>query len=614
METESYSDAVNGGVVMGLSNDIAQALERRKHMLALIPLKGELPRSFISSIYKETRKARKKLILLAPMKDVPWIASVVRGEAAGTSDRNTVATFTSRDLKCHLDDSNNDTGDLLNHCVRKEKMDSCPYQSGFDLDIYREIRESGGSLLGDMTEDIKAKGMCPARLAVDLSTEAQAIVTDYSFVFSEGWDRLFQFMGRDTKDCILGICDPSALTDYLWERFTYSFDMNDLHIERWEVSGLSDEGKRSFRDVLEVLGSILENSDEKKPLERKVLVQKYRDLAASNGTSFGLGNLVEELKGSLARGRFETISGRKMVKDMYLFLKLWMKEHSSVARSVEITENGRRIVLSILDLHIMIKPILRSFPSVVLFGDTLYPQGLYTTLLGLDPEDTLNRSYISKEQMMGTRVIAMSNVDTSYNNRSELQWRNIVENLDRISATTPGTCLVVFPSYYIQEMVMESMKNTSFPTSVLLESRGMHKTEKRRILDEVKLGGNQLLLSVQGGYMARSVEDGTFKPDTIVMVGVHIPPPSPVSSQMKVHMQKRHGTNLGHLISVFLPAMTKVMRVVNSMAGEEGDRKNLVILMDRRYQDRKVLESLPRFYDIKLLSGGNDYDGGRYFN
>jgi hypothetical protein len=98
-----------------------------------------------------------------------------------------------------------------------------------------------------------------------------------------------------------------------------------------------------------------------------------------------------------------------------------------------------------------------------------------------------------------------------------------------------------------------------------------------------------------------------------MIIGMHIPPPTPRSGQLKVHMQKKHGTNLGHVISVLLPALTKVMKVVNTMASSPGEGKNLVILMDRRYQDSRVIESLPRFYDIKRLSGENDYHGERYF-
>ncbi len=160
---------------------------------------------------------------------------------------------------------------------------------------------------------------------------------------------------------------------------------------------------------------------------------------------------------------------------------------------------------------------------------------------------------------------------------------------------------------------MDAMVDSSFKCPVMEETRGMSRSEKDQKVEEVRLGGDMLVMCVQGRYISRSVENGRVRPDTIVMVGMHIPPPDPRSNQLKIHMQRKHGTDLGHVISVLLPALTRVMRVVNTMTESEGSSRNLVVLMDRRYQDARVLQSLPRFYDIKLLTGNNDYHGQRYF-
>ncbi|MEA3557695.1 MAG: helicase C-terminal domain-containing protein [Candidatus Thermoplasmatota archaeon] len=613
MEAESYSGSQDSSVPMGLGRDIAQALERKRHMLALIPMKGELPRTFITELYYESKRMNRKLILIGHRKDVGWMSAVIRSAEKETGGKERVASFTSRDLVCHLDGSGNDTGDLLNHCVRKDRIDDCIFQSGFDLDIYRQIRSSGGTLLAEMEQEIISKGMCPARLALDLASEAQTIVTDHPFVFSEGWDKIFEFMGQDPKNCILGICDPSSLIDHLRSRFSYSFDLREMDISSWDLGRISPVAEKGFEALLDVMKEIAECSDPKKPLERKWLIQEYGKRVDDAGISMRIGTLIDNIKEILDRGEFKTISGRRKVKDIYLFMKLWMEEHSSVARTLEDRREGRAIKLSILDLQLMIRPILQSFQSVVMFGDTLYPQGLYTALLGLTPESTYNRSYVSSDLMKRTTVISMANVDTSYKYRGEIQWNNIVRNLERIVSTSPGTCVAVLPSYFILEKVMGSMADHRMDVPVIAEERELQKSERRAMVEEARNGEKILVLAVQGGYVARAVEEGTLGPHTVVMVGVHIPPPSPVSDQLKVHLQKRHGTNLGHIISVFMPAMTKVMRMINSMADAKEKERNLVVLMDRRYQDRKVLDSLPRFYDIKRLSSEKDYDGERYF-
>jgi hypothetical protein len=60
-----------------------------------------------------------------------------------------------------------------------------------------------------------------------------------------------------------------------------------------------------------------------------------------------------------------------------------------------------------------------------------------------------------------------------------------------------------------------------------------------------------------------------------------------------------------------MPAITKVMKVVNGMYSDDLEKNNIVILMDRRYQDRRILECLPRFYDIKLLDGPKEFNGDK---
>ncbi|MBN1539824.1 MAG: hypothetical protein JW939_06740 [Candidatus Thermoplasmatota archaeon] len=613
MEAESIADSTANGAFMGVNGDIAHTLDRKKHMLALIPMGCELTCTFIHKICQEAVSRRKKLILLAAAERVPEIADMMRKEAGDLTSGGSMVSFVSRDLRCAMDGSENDPGDLLNHCVRRDRMDLCPYQTGFDLETYREVKMSGGSLLGENAEAIRSKGMCPARVAIDLATEAGIIVTDYGFVFSEGWGRIFEFMGQDPKETILVINDPPSLTQHLWERFRYSFNESDLDPDTWDLEGLDGPNRTALELILGCMKELLLTWDMTKPVERKSLIQLYRTRAQELNVEQGISGLMDDLKGLLDRGRFGRITDRKKVKDLSLFLKLWMKEHSSVARTVEEDRDTRYISLSLLDLQVMVRPILGSFSSVILFGDTLYPQELYTRLLGLRAEDTLNRSYMTHEHMERTSVVSFGNVETSYKNRDSSTWRTIVDNIIRVTSTTPGMVMAVFPSYFILESVMQELADRKFDRPVIEEARGMGRDDRKRVREELSLGGDLLITCVQKGFLSRSLVDGSIRPDTVIMVGMHIPPPTPRSNQLKVHMQKKHGMNLGHVISVLLPALTGVMEVVNSMAGAPGDGRNLVILMDRRYQDERVLQSLPRFYDIKVLSGENDYHGNRYF-
>ena len=117
MEAESMG--VNGanGALMGINGDIAHALDRKKHMLALVPMKGDISRTFLLKLHAEARSRRKKLIILAPRWDMDRISTVIREEEEDRGNGSDVVSFTSRDLRCNMDGSDTDPGDLLNHCI-----------------------------------------------------------------------------------------------------------------------------------------------------------------------------------------------------------------------------------------------------------------------------------------------------------------------------------------------------------------------------------------------------------------------------------------------------------------------------------------------------------------
>ena len=599
---------------MGMKGDIIQAMDRRMSLFALLSSKGQMARSFIGWTFIEARKKRKKPIFLAPFSDISWIHSSIVDARGIDKGREGIVSIGKGVLNCMGDASYMDTSDVLNHCFKKTTIEGCPYQSGFDLETYREAKRSGGSILVDSHEEMKEKGMCPARMALDLAAEAEAVVADYSFLITEDWKSVLKFLERDGQDCVLVVHDPASFIRFLRKKFTYSLDDKDLDINNWDITGLSEDEGNGLTTLLELLSDLSHRTDPKKQIERRLLIEGFRERADRKRVTTSLVNVIGAVKGLLTEGSFGTISERKRAKELYMMMKYWLGQYTAVSRVRRESEDGDSIELSLIDLSIFTSDLLSSFSSVMLIGDTLYPHTIYSYTLGVRSEKIMNRSYIDKNTIKGTSILTMGNVDISFKHRSESSYQRIVENLSRISETTPGLKMAIFPSYFLMEQVMSAMAEVGFKYPVVEEVRGMSREEKNGLLDEIKVGGDLMALIVQGGHLARSMEIGAISPDTVVIVGLHLTPPDPTTSQMKVHLQKKYGPNVGHIISVLMPAITKVMNVVNGMVSSDMDRNNIILLMDRRYHDRRILECLPRFYNIKLLEGSSDFDGSRFLD
>ncbi len=598
---------------MGMHSDISQSIEKRMDHLALVPSTGTMARSFVSRAYSEARRRRKKPIFLASSSDINWIQSALVEARGGDKGREGIASVGKGVMSCLDNDERIDPGDMINHCFRKGTINSCPFQSGFDLNVYREIRKSGGALLDDMGDELKESGMCPARTALDLVVEAEAVVAHYSFLFTEDWKGVMELLERDGSGCLLIVHDPSSLVEFLEKRFTYSFSIEDLSKENWILENLEEEEQEGLILLLELLQNLATKTDPKKQVERRLLIENYRSRAMEKHLP-QLTSITSALKRTLENGGPTSITVRRNIKDLYMFVKLWMGQYTGVSRARREDEDNDRLEVSLVDLSVIAQPVLQSFSSVIMLGDTLYPHSIYAYTLGMRSERIMNRTYIDRTTMKGTHVLSLGNVDISYKHRSEASYERITESLSRICETTPGLKIAVFPSYYIQGQVMSAMAENSFPYPVVEEVRGMTRDAKAQVLNEVKTGGELLALTVQGGSIVRAVEDGSLSPETVIMVGLHIPPPSPASNQKKLHLQKKYTPNIGHIITVLMPAMTSVMRMVNTLMSTDLDRRNMVVLLDRRFQDRRVLECLPRFYDVKLLSAPKEFDGSRILN
>ncbi|OYT45388.1 hypothetical protein B6U90_03410 [Thermoplasmatales archaeon ex4484_6] len=599
----------NGETLIGMRGDISQAIGGNMDLLAFLPPGREAGGKFISMVYSEARRKRKRSVFLAPDEDIPWIQSVIVETRGKENGREGIMALPDRLIRCQEEDVPVTISDLIHHCMQAGNINGCPLQSGFDLDLYRDIKSSGGNLIPDMEEELREKGMCPSRVAMDIAMESEVIVAGYGFLFNEDPDDTLSLIEKGGRELLLAVHDPSALLEYLSERFRYRWEAGEPCPALEDNDTLSEGERKGMEILVELFSRMAGVTDPKKQISRSLLVASFRERVEKAGLRITLSGLRAALRRALGEGRTSSVTERKNLKRIELMLGLWMDHYSGVSRVRRDTEEGNFLEVSLIDNQVICQPLMERFSSTILFGDTLYPHNVFMNSFGIRPEKAMNRSYSNEEMLSGTTLVSLGNVDLSYKHRNESTYGKIVENIKRITETTPGLSVCIFPSHFLLQQVMDSMMEHSFDRTLLVEDRGMGRDERRSLLLGLRDSGDAVALGVQGGTIARAVLDGSLEPDSVVMIGMHLRPPDPAVDQMKLHLQKRYGPSTGHVMTILMPAVWGVVRMVNALSST--GRSNLLVLMDRRYQDRRVLECMPRSYRIRLLRDEREFDGDR---
>jgi len=596
------TDRTTWGVLeASMAEDIAAAVGRRKVLMALVPDLPEAMVPFIDGLVREAASARKKLLLLGDPGSGRTLMDSMVGSAGRIGSGSSAIGIERRSLKCSLHDVEVTISDSVDHCSSDECVSSCPYLSGFSLDLFRRARESGGDLSGIPEEDFRQAGMCRANTLLDLAGESRFISSDHGILFSDPSFRALVRLGIEPAETVLAIHDPLSLLEYLWSRYSLRLAAPELAIDAWPFDVLGDEQRRAMSVLFDAARWVLESTGDGESVDRKVLIDALRQEMSRDGMEWTLPDLIRIVEEVLQRGPGLTLAQRQRVRDLHLFLRFWFQEHSTAARYVSRSPEPA-LSISVIAPQILTSSSLSAFHSVVMFGDTVYPHDAFSRTFGLSLARVVNRTYMDPAVMERCSVVSLTNMDLSMNLRPEEQFGTIASNIAVLCRTFKGPMLCIFPSYSTLDKVLDPLGRMEIPRVKVIEEKGMRRDDREALVEDIGSGEDVLGLAVQNGVLARALERGGLDVTAAVLVGLQFNPPSPESRQKKLYFQENFGSGTGELVSRILPATAKAMRTVNAQLYTSKMQRKLVVLMDRRYHDRKNMEALPQFWDVKYIS------------
>ena len=587
-------------VLQTARDDISSSIERKKTLMALVPLDDFTLGSFLHHVIRVSRLNRKRVLFLCPQRQIARLRAISRSLMGTISPDATLAAIDPDDLVCLSEGFKVGSNEISHYCYTDDCHRSCPYQSGFSLDLYRRIKEASGSLEGMDREMFSDIGMCPAHTLMDIASESSVLIFDHSLLVAPGMDGTISQMGVDPAETILSIMDPVSLVDEVWDVHSQTLTPPMLQTSFWPFQGMSEKELNAMETLFQVLRGMIDHNRNESSIDRKQLIDDLRTEMRETGLTYSITDIIHLLSGASSGGSDISFSDRIKLRYLERFLKLWFEQHSTVSRYV-LSERERSINLSLIAPQVVISPITTAFHSSVVFGDNIYPHDIIARMLGLPLNRVNNRTYISARNMKDITVISFTNVDLTSRSEMDEQYGTVAKNIELITRALKGRSLIVFPSYNALEGCVPLMSGIRDLRPVLEESRHSSKDDKERLLGEFMTTEDCIGVDVQNGVLARAFESGGVDVRTSVMVGLQFNPPSPESNQKKIFFHDNYGSNAGELISRVLPAMQKTMRMVNAQM-YAGEGRRFVILMDRRYQDRRNVSAIPPFWDIKFIS------------
>ncbi len=475
--------------------------------------------------------------------------------------------------------------------------------SNFELSVYRNIKQNILNFYETM-EQCLGRNICPLEMALNAAQEADVIICDYRYIFTEEGEWFIESSRLNYKDSILVVDESHRLPDNIKSslKITLTADIINGAVQE------ADERKQKnlvyylngLKAILEALSNEVGRGDEVQ-IERDVLINSFKDLLKRR--NYGRLNLEEFLESlQILDAVVRKKKGYTNTYRVLRFLKQWVSPSSPMVAVLRCDENPK-LVLSSLDPGLISRDIFSQVHSTVLMSHTLIPPEMYIDILGLPASKLVNRSYDSFNTANVHAFLSDKNITTSNQKRTPDMYSAIASEIEEISKKVPGNIAAFFPSYTVLAQTLEFLEKISPAKRIFVEERGLKRADRKSIeegLEEAgKTGKGGILLGVQGGYFSDSPEFKRNLFSGILVVGIPFSKPDIEQRANMEYLKSRFGGMKGYYYSQIYPAMSKVVQAMSS-GPRKGDAKGVCVLMDYRFKDPKYLKALPPEYQVDV--------------
>ncbi|MEM3342579.1 MAG: ATP-dependent DNA helicase, partial [Thermoplasmata archaeon] len=464
-------------------------------------------------------------------------------------------------------------------------------------------------------------GVCPHKAATDAAAEADVIVADYNYMFTEIRDSILEKMDKTLKDCIIIIDEAHNLPDRITSEL--SGYLSDIMIQE-AIAELKKSDPQSSQMLKSLRRAFISFT--------KGITQETQVKGADfiNAVESNLRETLEPMQYSTfcqtllegARKYMEKNPERAFALEVAEFLEGWALDDSFSIKLIsppsdiaDKNTSGPRLYYKLLDPSVLSAQVFSEAYSAIIMSGTLIPPKMYSDLLGTPPDRTVLKEYPSPFPMEHRLILIDKRFTTRLEDRTVKNYELMAEALSEIALATPGNSAFFFPSYDYAEEIFTRLKplleNTG-KREILVEKRDMDKNEKLRLYEQLvmarkaaglekieKIKRYAVLVAVQGGSMSEGVDYKDNLLYTVVVIGLPLSPPTIEVKGLQEYYEKKFGQGCGKYYGYINPAMNKVLQAAGRGIRDESD-KGVLVLMDNRFGWSMYQQCLPAQFRAHL--------------
>jgi DNA excision repair protein ERCC-2 len=136
-----------------------------------------------------------------------------------------------------------------------------------------------------------------------------------------------------------------------------------------------------------------------------------------------------------------------------------------------------------------------------------------------------------------------------------------------------------------------------------VEKSGLTNEDSEEMMKTFKSNRGSLLLAVQGGRFSEGEDFPGDNMDVSIVVGLAIPPPSPITYAGYRQLEKSHlDRHEAHLVLSLLPALRKAFQCAGRHIRNPG-KVGMVFFLDSRFAEQKVTILMPSWLKEDIVKG-----------
>ncbi len=436
---------------------------------------------------------------------------------------------------------------FMGYCDALVRSRSCAF--------YRRESRAVARVVGDQALHVqegvtlaREYGVCPHKVALEAAAEADVLVCDFNYLFSDLRETVLGRVRRDLPQVFAIVDEAHNLPDRV----------------RSQVAG-------------EMTPGLLERA-------------KREAMGADAGVAQGLSRLASSLRKTIA-GRTEEEVSPEFLGDLV----------SEACRGDTLLELEMRLegTYRLLDASVLTTPVFSSLGGGILMSGTLHPVGMYGDILGIPPTRRLARRYPSPFDPARRLLLATADHTSSYSQRRSWTYRALASTIRTTCEAMHGNAAAFFPSYDFAARVSSLLREEG-DRPLLVENPRWTKEDRDAALQWLERhrdpGG--LLCGVMGGGLAEGVDYRGNVLRLVFIVGLPVSPPTVEAKALQRELARKHGSGKAYEYTFLFPAVSKILQAAGRPIRSESDRAAIVFLESRLLEGR-YRKLFPRDFDYR---------------